>query len=175
MEHTKRAWPWLVGIGVLLMLTGFMALGSELVAGMLTILLVGWLLTIGGVVELYQAFNLRGTNGFAPVLLGGIISFFAGAVILMRPAMSADALIILLGAYFVAGGAFKLVTAFMQRRDAWGWIAFGGLVDLLLGLLLWNAWMGQSLALIGIFVGITLIFRGIPWIMIGLALRKLPA
>jgi uncharacterized membrane protein HdeD (DUF308 family) len=44
-----------------------------------------------------------------------------------------------------------------------------------LGLLLWNAWMGQSLALIGIFVGITLIFRGIPWIMIGLALRKLPA
>jgi uncharacterized membrane protein HdeD (DUF308 family) len=175
MEHTKRAWPWLVGIGVLLILTGFMALGSELVAGMLTILLLGWLLTIGGIVEIFQAFQVRGTRVFAPVLLGGIISAFAGIVILMRPAMSADALIILLGAYFVAGGAFKLVTAFTQRTDGWGWVVFSGIVDLLLGLLLWNAWMGQSLALIGIFVGITLIFRGVPWIMIGLALRRLPA
>lgn len=173
MEQTKRAWPWLVGIGVLLMLTGFVALGSEFVAGMLTILFLGWLLTIGGIVEIFQAFQDRGTPTFAMEILGGIISFFAGVVILGRPAMSADALLILLGAYFVVGGAFKLVVGFMHRPPSWGWVAFSGLIDLLLGLLLWNNWMGQGLPIIGLFVGLTLIFRGIPWIMTGLALRKL--
>jgi len=173
MAAQKRAWPWLVTVGVLLVLTGVAALGAELVAGMLTMFIIGWLLAIGGAVELIQSFSLRGTTNFAPALLGGLISFFAGVVIIIRPGIGAEALVVLLGAYFVAGGAFRFVIAITQKQDEWGWAAFAGFVDLALGLVLWNDFMGHSVAIIGLFVGLTLIFRGIPWIMTGVAIRRL--
>jgi uncharacterized membrane protein HdeD (DUF308 family) len=173
MPTPKRAWPWLVTVGVLLILTGLAALGAEFVAGLLTMLVIGWLLAIGGAVELIQSFPLRGTMGFAPALLGGLISFFAGVVIVTHPRMGAEALVVLFGAYFVAGGAFRFISSVTQQQDEWAWAAFAGFVDLALGLVLWNSWYGQSVALIGLFVGLTLIFRGIPWIVTGFAIRKL--
>ncbi|HUO52567.1 MAG TPA: DUF308 domain-containing protein [Gemmatimonadaceae bacterium] len=173
MATTKRAWPYLVTVGVLLVLTGVAALGAELVAGMLTVMVIGWLLAVGGAVELIQSFPLRGTSNFAPALLGGLISFFAGVVLVIRPGIGAEALVVLLGGYFVAGGAFRVITSITQKQDEWGWAAFAGVVDLTLGIVLWNNWAGQSVTIIGLFVGITLILRGIPWIVTGFAIRRL--
>ena len=171
----KSAATWAIVAGVLLVITGFIALGSEMVAGFLSVLLLGWLFTIGGVVEFAEAFRMRGTHAFTPMLLSGILSFFAGIVLVMHPAMGAEALIVLLGAYFIVGGAYKVIAAIANRHEHTGWAVFSGAVDLLLGFLLWNAFMGQSLALIGIFVAITMIFRGMFWIMAGMALRKVAA
>ena len=43
-----------------------------------------------------------------------------------------------------------------------------------LGVLIWQGWPASSLWVIGLFVGINLIFRGFNWIALGLALHSLP-
>ncbi len=173
MTMEKRVWGWLVAAGVLLMIAGFMALGSPLVAGFATLLLFGWLLLFGGIVEFVQSFRMAGMPGRSLYVIGGLISILAGIVFIRNPAISGDALLMILGAYFLAGGLIRSISSIADRHANWGWSLAGGVVDVVLGLLLWNAMVVQSVAIIGIFVGITLIFRGMPWIVAGLALKRL--
>jgi uncharacterized membrane protein HdeD (DUF308 family) len=50
----------------------------------------------------------------------------------------------------------------------------GGIIDLILGVLIWQEWPASALWVISLFVGIDLLFRGINWIALGVALRSLP-
>jgi uncharacterized membrane protein HdeD (DUF308 family) len=49
-----------------------------------------------------------------------------------------------------------------------------GIIDLVLGVLIWQEWPASALWVIGLFVGINMIFRGFTWIGLGLSLRALP-
>ncbi len=40
--------------------------------------------------------------------------------------------------------------------------------------MIWQEWPASALWVIGLFVGINLLFRGFNWIALGLALRSLP-
>ena len=50
----------------------------------------------------------------------------------------------------------------------------GGIIDLVLGVMIWQEWPASALWVVGLFIGINLVFRGINWIALGLALRSLP-
>ena len=45
---------------------------------------------------------------------------------------------------------------------------------MVLGVMIWQQWPASALWVIGLFVGISLLFRGANWIGLGLALRTLP-
>jgi uncharacterized membrane protein HdeD (DUF308 family) len=47
-----------------------------------------------------------------------------------------------------------------------------GLVTLLLGISIWRQWPESSLWVIGLFIGIDLIFAGWSWIMLALAVKS---
>jgi uncharacterized membrane protein HdeD (DUF308 family) len=55
----------------------------------------------------------------------------------------------------------------------WGWHALNGLITLLLGILVLAQWPVSGLWVIGMFVGIALIFNGASWIALALDLRSL--
>ena len=58
------------------------------------------------------------------------------------------------------------------RLPHWGWPLASGILNVLLGLLIWAQWPLSGLWVIGLFVGIELIFSGWMWVMIALALRS---
>ena len=60
------------------------------------------------------------------------------------------------------------------RFAAWGWSLASGVIDVVLGMLILLEWPESALWVIGLFVGINLLFRGMNWIALGLALRVLP-
>ena len=74
----------------------------------------------------------------------------------------------------MVGGIFKIVAALSYRFGAWGWSLASGIIDLILGVMIWQEWPASALWVIGLFLGINLVFRGINWIALGLALRALP-
>jgi uncharacterized membrane protein HdeD (DUF308 family) len=74
----------------------------------------------------------------------------------------------------IVSGIFRIVGSLMSRFPHWGWIFFGGVVDLLLGILIWRHWPATSLWVIGLFVGIDVIFNGWTWILLALRLKSLP-
>ena len=64
-----------------------------------------------------------------------------------------------------------LVAALSYRFGAWGWALASGIIDLILGVMIWQEWPASALWVIGLFLGV---FRGINWIALGLALRRIP-
>jgi uncharacterized membrane protein HdeD (DUF308 family) len=49
-----------------------------------------------------------------------------------------------------------------------------GIIDLILGVLIGLEWPASGMWVLGLSIGISLLFRGVNWIGLGLALRALP-
>jgi uncharacterized membrane protein HdeD (DUF308 family) len=69
----------------------------------------------------------------------------------------------------------KSVAAVAHRFEGWGWLLLSGVIDVVLGVLIWRELPMSGLTIIGVLVGISLIFRGVSWLMVGFALKRLPA
>lgn len=167
-------WLWFVLLGVALVVLGFIALGSVVVATLATAVAIGVLLLVSGVAEVIGAFWSWRWSGFFFHLLSGVLSIVVGGLFLRAPVDAVLALTLLLACLLMVGGIFKIVAALTYRFAAWGWPLLSGVIDLILGVMIWQDWPASGLWVIGLFVGISLVFRGFNWIGLGLALRTLP-
>jgi len=167
-------WLWFVVLGVALVILGIIALGSVVIASLAAAVAIGSLLLVGGVAEVIGAFWCRGWSGFFLELLSGVLSIVVGVLFLRSPVGALAALTLLLACFLMAGGIFKIIAAVGYRFAAWGWALAGGIIDLILGVMIWQEWPASALWVIGLFVGINLLFRGFNWIALGMALRALP-
>ena len=61
----------------------------------------------------------------------------------------------------------------MYKFPHWGWILAGGVINLILGILIWQQWPEAAFWVIGLFVGIDLIFTGWTWVILSLAIKNL--
>ena len=60
-------------------------------------------------------------------------------------------------------------------RGKWLWLVVLGIALIVLGTILLGSPVPMSgLTIIGVLVGISLIFRGVSWLMVGFALKRLP-
>jgi uncharacterized membrane protein HdeD (DUF308 family) len=167
-------WFWFVILGVALVVLGMIALGWAVITSLAVAAAIGILLILGGAAEAVGAFWCRGWSGFFLHLLSGILSIVVGLLFLRAPVDAVLALTLLVAAFLLVGGIFKIVGALVYRFASWGWALASGIIDLILGVLIWSEWPASGLLVIGLFVGINLVFRGIHWIALGLALRTLP-
>lgn len=119
-----------------------------------------------GVTVVMSAMRWR---GFLLHLLGGILYTAVGGLILIDPVAGAIGLSFLLAVFFLVSGAFKMVLGIQAES---GWFAFSGLIDLLLGVLIWLGWPETATWVIGLFLGIELLFAGISLILIASRLRS---
>jgi uncharacterized membrane protein HdeD (DUF308 family) len=174
-QALRGNWLWFVLLGVGLLILGFVALGSVGITTLATAVFIGAILIIGGFAELIGTMWCREWSGFFSHLLSALLSIIVGMMFLRAPIGSLAALTLLLATLLMVGGIFKIVSAVNYRFVGWGWSLAGGLVDFLLGLLIWQEWPASALWVIGMYVGINLLFRGINWISLGLVLRKIPA
>jgi uncharacterized membrane protein HdeD (DUF308 family) len=171
----RRNWFWFLLLGILLIVAGTLAIMYPVLATLASVEVFGYLLVFGGAVEVVSAFWAGRWGGFFLHLLGGLLYLFIGAVLIERPGLGAAGYTLMLAVFFVAAGLFRIVFALGHRFSAWGWTLLSGVITLLLGILVWRQWPASALWVIGTFVGIELIFSGWSWVMLGLAVRKLPA
>jgi uncharacterized membrane protein HdeD (DUF308 family) len=69
------------------------------------------------------------------------------------------------------GGLLRIIFSLLVRFPAWPWVLVHGAVDLILGVLIFNSWPDSSLLIIGLFIGIDLIFHGWSWVILALTVR----
>jgi uncharacterized membrane protein HdeD (DUF308 family) len=174
LSALRGNWFWFVILGAGLVVLGIIALGSVVFASLAAAVVIGALLLVAGAGEAIGAFWCRGWSGFFLHLLSGVLSIVVGLLFLRAPVEALAALTLLVACFLMAGGIFKIVTAVSYRFAAWGWPLTSGIVDVVLGVMIWWEWPASALWVIGLFVGISLLFRGFDWIALGLALRALP-
>ena len=173
-REVKRHAGWFIALGVVLIGLGVIALGAAGFVTLASVLLFGWLLVIAGIMQGVHAVRVRRWGGFTRHLLGGVLSLVVGLLIVANPAAGALSLTLLLAAFFLVGGIFRIVAALSFQFPGRGWAVLGGLVTLLLGIMIWREWPGSGVWVLGTFVGIDLIFDGWSLVMTGMAARQLP-
>jgi uncharacterized membrane protein HdeD (DUF308 family) len=175
LETLRRRWGWYLALGVALIALGAFAIGHSVTMTAVAVLTFGWVLIIGGVLEAVHAFWRKGWGGFFLDLAVGILYFVVGFMIVANPAASAVALTLLVAMFLIVGGIFRGVMAVAVRYPNWIWMLLHGIVSLLLGVLIWQRWPIAGLWVIGLYIGIEMIFNGSSLVMLGLAARKLPS
>ena len=116
----------------------------------------------------------RRWRGFFLHLLAGVVYFIAGVFMIENPIAAAVGLTLLVAACLLVGGILRIVLSVAERFDGWRWILLNGLISLLLGVSIWRQWPLSGQWVIGLFVGIEILFSGLSWLMLGLAVRSAP-
>jgi len=169
----RSKWGWIVGFGVVSLIAGVIALASTVMATASAVLIVGVMMLFTGVAEVVAAFNAKDWGHRLLWLLLGALYVFAGFVCLQNPFAAATILTLMLGIALIIGGLLRVFLATrMKQGTPWGWVVFSGIVSFLLGLMIVAQWPASSFFVLGIFLGIDLIFIGSSWITIGLALKR---
>lgn len=160
---TREQRRWLMGLGLLLTMLGLVALFASFAATLTTVFLFGALLLVGGIAQLAHALSPR-TQNVGWELFGGLLYALAGGLLLLDPVSGAVGLTLLLAAFFLAMGVLRITLGLRLperrgvRRSGLLWT---GSIDFALGLLIVFGWPEISLWMIGIFLGIELVFAGL--------------
>jgi uncharacterized membrane protein HdeD (DUF308 family) len=104
--------------------------------------------------------------------LFGILYMVLGLFLVRRPEKGAEFFTLMIAAGFVVGGLFRIVTALSHRYHGWVWVLLNGIVTLVLGILIWQEWPESAMWVIGLFVGIDMVFAGMSWVMTALTVRS---
>ena len=164
----------LVGLGVLTVIAGFLAIGSPMISGMGVSILIGIALVIAGLARTFGAFSAGSFGQGALAFVGGILTFVAGVILTGRPGLGLATLTLLVGGYLVVDGISGAVLAFHVRPEkGWGWMLFSAVIGILLGFLLLREWPLSGVWAIGTLVGVNLLFTGFSLISVGSAARSL--
>jgi uncharacterized membrane protein HdeD (DUF308 family) len=164
---------WIVALGVVYVIAGLVALGSVVMATVASVLIVGVMMIVAGVAEVFSAFQIKSWGKFLLWVLLGLLYIIAGFVTFENPLLAAALLTLILGASLLASGVMRIILAFsMKQETPWIWVLLSGVITLLLGLLILAHWPVSSLYILGLFLGIDLIFAGVGWIGLGLGLRR---
>jgi uncharacterized membrane protein HdeD (DUF308 family) len=170
----RRNRGWFLALGIVQIILGMIALGSSVFATIVSVAIFGWLLLIGGVLAIGHAFWERQWNGFFIDLLTGVLYAIVGFMIISNPVEAAVGLTLLIALFLLMGGIFRIVAALVGRFEHRGWLLLNGVITLLMGIMIWRQWPLSGLWVIGLFVGIEMIFYGWSLVMLGIAAKNLP-
>jgi len=163
---------WFLFLGIVYVFAGILAILTPEVVTLLSVVFFGVLLLVAGIATLIHAFWTHHWDGFAVQLLAGILASVAGFLLISDAAAGAAVITIILAAYFLVSGFFRLgfgiMRASLHHRTA---LILSGAITLLLGVLIAVHWPSSSLWVIGTFVGIDLIFYGFSLITLARALK----
>jgi uncharacterized membrane protein HdeD (DUF308 family) len=168
----RKAGIWVTVWGVLLIIVGIIAIMQPAVAALSFSLLLAWIFVFAGVVEGVYAFHQRGESGFLWKLLAAVATLALGVIMLTNPIASIATLALVIGAFIFASGISSVMLGLSLKGQAGrGWVLFDGALSIVLAVLIAMGWPQNSIAFIGILVGICLISGGMWRIMLGRALR----
>lgn len=173
LDAIRGEWGWFLALGIALIVLGVIAVGASVLVTFATVMVFGVLLVIAGIAQGVGAFWARGWTGFFLSLLVGIFYLILGLLFIRDPGGAALAMTLLLAAFLMVSGIFRMIGSLTFRLPSWEWMFVSGLINLLLGILIWAQWPFSGLWVIGLFVGIEMIFNGWTWVMIALAVRGL--
>ena len=160
-----------IAMGVIVLLMGFLAIGSPFMAGLSIAMVVGILFIIGGIGQLVFAFQAG--RRILNIILG-LLTAAVGIYMVMNPVAALVSLTIFLAAYLIVSGIFEVVLAFQIKPvSGWGWALFSGIISVLLGVMIWSQFPLSGAWAIGVLLGVKLFFSGWTLLMFGMAAKGL--
>lgn len=166
-------WGWFLAFGIILMLLGIAAVVRAVTATVASMVFFGWLLLFSGTIEFVHAFMVGKWAGFFVHILVALLFGITGALMVFRPVISAEAVTFVMSVFFLVAGLYQLFASLWTHLPGWGWQAVNGALSAIMGVLLLMQWPVSGLWVVGLFVGIDLIFYGWAWIALAIGLHRM--
>jgi len=172
-EAIRRHWVLFLIQGIIMVVLGFVAIGEPMVASVAVALFAGWLFLFSGIVGLAGVFTTRHVPGAWWGLVSALLGILVGIYLIWRPLAGVVTLTLAVAIYFGAQGVCQLIAAIAQRSvlRSWGWVVFGGLVNIVLSVLIISGLPGTAEWTLGLLFGINLLMWGFSLVMTALACR----
>jgi len=164
----------LMGYGILSLIFGFIGLYMSTMMTITTILILGIFMLIVGIVFIVESFSSPDWQGKLLNLGLSILYIGAGVVTIVNPVAAAVWFTLFLAVFLAMIGILRIIMAFQirERTRAWTWVAFGGVLNLVLGILVYMGWPQSGLWVIGMFISIELIIHGINAIVLSRIVKE---
>lgn len=157
-------------LAVLLVVAGAAAIAFPVVSTLAVELWTAIAFAIAGVAQTVHAFAARQWSGFLWGLLVGLLYLAAGIVLWRNPIGGVITLTVFLAAVLVVDGVFRSILAFqIQPLPGWFWLLLGGLVSIVLGVMIWQQLPSSALSVLGLLLGINLVFSGFTFLMLAMS------
>jgi len=164
---------WAIVGGIAMIILGFFALGDQLVSTAAVATFIGIILMFGCAFQLMKVFTIGGWKSHLWYALVAVAYGVAGYVFIAHPFKAAIAFTLFLGWAILIGGIFRTFLAFkMRHHRGAGWVVFSAAISIILGALIISQWPSTGLYMLGLFLGIELIFAGVGWLGLGLSSPK---
>jgi len=174
LQHLKAEWWWFLALGILLLVSGLVAIGYPIISSVAIVMVLGMSLMVSGIATIVATFWSGRWSAHMLQLLVGIFYTVVGFLVMDMPLESTASLTLVMATMFLVVGIMRSVAALTIRYPQWGWSLLSGLLTTLIGVLIYKNFEDTALWAIGTLVGIQLIFDGWFWIMLGMALWRLP-
>ena len=155
-------------VGVLLLITGVLSLIAPLASGLSIALMIGVLFIVCGAAQFVIAFRTGAFGEGLLLALLALLSLIAGVYMVSQPVAALATLTLFLAGYFIASGIVEAFGALRARpTQGWGWLLFGGIVSIALGVMIWRQFPLSGAWAIGTLVGVRMIMSGWTLIAVG--------
>ena len=161
---------WFIFLALLLVVAGAAAIAFPVLSTFAVELWMAIAFAIAGVAQTIHAFAARSWGGFFWGLLVGLLYLAAGVVLWLNPIAGVVTLTAFLAAVLVVDGVFRSILAFQIRpRTGWFWLLLGGILAIVLGVLIWQQLPSSALSILGLLLGINLVFSGFSFLMLAMS------
>src|SRR5258705_3852274 len=165
-------WGWFLALGILLIIMGMAAIAFPWLSTIAAKIAIGWLFLIGGIAEIVHAFYVPRWAGVFWNLIIGVLYVLVGAWLAFFPLTGILSLTIVIAAPLLSEGIMEVVMAFRVRpHEGWGWLIFSGLIAIAAGALIAFQLPSSATWVLGLLVGINLVFTGWSFVFLALGTR----
>ena len=172
IEHLRGRWGEIVAFGALLVVLGLAALCFTVPSTVATVTLNGVFFLVAGAAEIGVGAHAKSWARFFLWIIGGVIYLIAGLICIVNPIFASLVLTLALGAGLIAAAAVRAYLAFhLPAGNARAMVLLAAAVTFLLGLVIVVHWPLDSVYVLGILLGVDLLFHGIGWAAFGFSLR----
>ena len=170
---TGRDWSWLLGLGILFVIFGFLGLSSVVGVTLISIVFVGFMFLIAGIL---QFIDVSKSRQWKPALWHALIAllyFTGGCFIISDPVLASTVITALIGWTLVIIGIVRLAMAIsLHGTKGWIFTLIASLAAIILGGIILMQWPLSSLWVIGLFISIELLLNGLSYIVLAMSMRS---
>lgn len=173
-QQLKKNQRWFFWLGIGLILAGIAAITFSTISTEFFVIYFGFFVVTFGVLEAAKAFSMRLWRGYFLLhLFLGIFFGIAGMLMIINPIQNAIMLTLLWAIFFMIAGVVRIITALTHHVPHQGLMIVNGILNLLLGALIYWQWPASGLWVIGMFVGIDVLFAGLSLVMVSSMVKQI--
>lgn len=172
-DYLKEKRGLIITEGVLFTILGIVAVILPTISTLAIELFLGWIMLFSGCIQLFRTFSDKAHISFWGSLLTSTLYVVAGILLIIYPLTGIVSLTLLLMFFFILEGLSKIVLGFSIRP--WSnsiWFILNGIIALIMAYIIYAGWPGTALWVLGLLVGINMIFFGMALIFFGNAIPK---